>query len=197
MNSNESIISPIQRADEERALLERIGRRDTRALDQLYRCYAAPLFSYAYKMLSDRGDAEEVLQDTFVRIWRKAAQYDGKRSKPFTWSVMIIRGLALDRLRSRNKKSAIRSVPLDAVEEPHSSHDASLEHLFFSEASRKVQQALQTLPEAERRCLELVVFSEISHSQIAQQTQQPLGTVKARIRRGMAKLRIALERHGT
>lgn len=197
MNSNNLIEPAARRADEERSLLERIGQRDSRALSELYQYYAGPLYSYAYKMLSNHEDAEEVLQDTFVRIWKKAAKYDGERSKPFTWSVMIARGLTLDRLRRRNKKSAIKSVPLDVADEPSTSMDDCVEHLFFNEASRQVQQALQTLPEVDRRCLELVVFSEVSHSQIAQETQQPLGTVKARIRRGLVKLRIALERHGT
>lgn len=197
MNSNDLIEPAAHRADEERSLLQRIGQSDSRALSELYQCYAGPLYSYAFKMLANHEDAEEVLQDTFVRIWKKAAMYDGERSKPFTWSVMIVRGLTLDRLRRRNKKSAIKSVPLELVDEPLASTDDCLGHLFFSEASRQVQQAMETLPEVERRWLELVVFSEITHSQIAQETQQPLGTVKARIRRGLIKLRIALERHGT
>lgn len=197
MNVNDPIDSPRQRADKERVLLKRIARQDSSALNELYQCYAGPLYSYACRMLSDHEDAEEVLQDTFVRIWKKADQYDEERSKPFTWSVMIVRGLALDRLRSRHKKSALTTVPLDSVEEPGSSRHASLEHLFFNEAARQVQQALQTLPETERDCLERVIFSDTTHSQIAELTQQPLGTVKARIRRGFIKLRIALDHHGS
>ena len=81
--------------------------------------------------------------------------------------------------------------------EPHSGNDECISHLFFNEAARQVKQALGTLPEKERLCLEMVIFGEITHAQIAQQTQQPLGTIKARIRRGLIKLRLALECYGT
>lgn len=197
VNSNNPIPSPHRGVEDERALLQRIALKDTLALNELYRTYAGPLYSYALKMLSDREDAEEVLQDAFVRIWKKAKLYQSDRSKPFTWSVMIVRGLALDRLRRRHKKSALKSVPLDSVEEPHTEEQECLRHLFFSESSRLVEQALQTLPPAERSCLEMVIFSQTTHREIAQDTQQPLGTIKARIRRGLIKLRLALETHGS
>ena len=195
MNVNEPHLALQKRADGERDLLRRIAARETRALDELYQCYAGPLYSYAFKILSSHEDAEEVLQDTFVRIWKRAPKYDSAQSKPFTWSVMITRGLALDRLRRRSKKSALRLVPLESVEEPHSMTDDCISHLFFSESSRQVRQALDTLSQPERECLEWVIFSETTHQQIAERTQQPLGTVKARIRRGMIKLRTALEHH--
>ena len=162
VNVNEPSLALDVRTDEERALLKRIGRGDHAALDELYQAYAGPIFSYAYKMLSRHEDAEEVLQDVFVRIWKKAKYYDGTRSKPFTWSIMITRGLALDRLRKRNKKSALRTLPIDEVEEPCTQNDECITHLFFDEASRQVETALRTLPDEERRCLELVIFSEIT-----------------------------------
>ncbi len=180
------------RQTKERELLAKVARREHAALAELYQAYAAPLYSYAHKMLASCEDSEEVLQDAFVRIWRKAPDFDGGRCKPFTWAVMIVRGLCLDRLRKRNKKSAIHSVPLESVPEPHGRADDCISHLFFSESARQVKQAMDTLPAAERECVECVIFSEETHTQIAERLQQPLGTVKARIRRGLIKLRTTL-----
>ena len=86
-------------------LLRRIGEGQRAALQELYHLYSKPLYSYALKILGNQQDAEEVVQDAFVRYWKKAAKYDRSRSKPFAWAVMILRGICFDRLRQRKKLS--------------------------------------------------------------------------------------------
>src|SRR5262245_28007064 len=88
----------------EQRLLGRIGGGDAQALEELYRRYATPLYSFVCRMLSDRSDAADVLQECFCRIWKRASTYEPSRSRPFTWVVMLLRGLCLDRLRQRSSR---------------------------------------------------------------------------------------------
>ncbi len=186
---------PIANGELEIRLLSRMASRDPEALSELYRIYANPLFSFAMKSLGDQFEAEETLQDAFVRIWDKAPQYDPKLSKPFTWAVMITRGLCLDRLRKRSRKRRLHTLPLADHDDGATSTDASIADLFFSETTRIVKNALQELPQEERRCVRMAIFGEITHYQIAEELNQPLGTVKSRIRRGIIKLRDLLKDH--
>ena len=174
-------------------LFRRMANGDTAALTELYGLYANPLYSYAFKMLTDQEEAEEVLQDTFVRLWKKAAKFRPEASKPFTFSVMIVRGLCMDRLRKRNTRSKISIVGMTGVEDLAAPGNRGIERLYFSELTRKVRKAMQHLNEEERRCLELAIFGDATHPEISEQLGQPLGTVKSRIRRGLIKLRELLK----
>jgi RNA polymerase sigma-70 factor (ECF subfamily) len=181
--------------NKEARLFQRMAQGDHSALDELYAMYANPLFSYAYKMLGDQEESEEVLQDTFVRLWKKAGKFQPDISKPFTWSVMILRGLCIDRLRKRGTRAraSLVGISFTVVEDHVAQGNRGIERLYFSELTRKVRKALQQLNEDERHCLELVIFGEATHPEISDQLGQPLGTVKSRIRRGLIKLRELLK----
>ncbi|MGK0190520.1 MAG: RNA polymerase sigma-70 factor (ECF subfamily), partial [Verrucomicrobiales bacterium] len=174
-------------------LFERMGMGDSGALEELYQIYSNPLYSYAFKMLTNQEEAEEVLQDTFVRLWKKATKFRPEVSKPFTWSTMILRGLCLDRLRKRNVRSRIVVVELSIVENLACSSPKGIERLYFSELTSRVRKALQGVNAEERQCLELAIFGDATHPEIAEKLGQPLGTVKSRIRRGLIKLRELLK----
>ncbi len=164
-------------------LFHRLARGDRQALDDIYRHYATPLFSFAMKILGRREEAEEDLQDAFVRMWHKAAQFDPAKGRPYTWAVMIVRGLALDKRRSLGRQPA--AVSIDFA--PERSCDPA--EIFPDEAYRPLREAMVHLRPEERECLELAVWHDLSHPQIAADLRQPLGTVKSRLRRALAKLR--------
>jgi RNA polymerase sigma-70 factor (ECF subfamily) len=172
----------------EAALLRRVGAGDRKALQELYHLYSKPLYSYALKVLGNEQDAEEVVQDAFVRYWKKAAKYDPARSKPFAWAVLILRGICFDRLRQRKKLSHPPTLP-DSERFLEKLPDRSIESLAFRETAQFVRTAISRLAPEERSCIELAVFGEFSHSGIAEKLGRPLGTVKSQVRRGMGKLR--------
>ena len=175
------------------ALVARMARQDKGALKDLYHLYSKPLYSYAYKVLQNKEDVEECLQDAFVRLWAKAATYDPTKAKPFAWAVLILRGICFDRLRRRGKVSNIDTVPLSSKRGLDRVDDSTIESLSFRETTIRVKNALSLLEPEERQCLEMAVFGETSHSRIAATLNKPLGTVKSHIRRGLIKLRTLLE----
>jgi len=177
----------------EQQILHRLAARDSRAMVDLYQLYSTPLFSYAMKCLRDEADAEEALQDAFIKIWNQAGDFDPARSRPFTWCYMILRGLCFDRLRKRSaQKRRGQKIPLDDVNPKGTGQTEVIRRLIFHEHVAQIRTALRTLKPLERTYIEMAVFGEITHSEIAERVDEPLGTVKTRIRRGMIKLRKAL-----
>ena len=171
------------------ALFQRLAGGDRLALDEIYRHYATPLFSFAMKILGRREEAEEVLQDAFVKMWHKAAHFDPAKGRPYTWAIMIVRGLALDKRRSLVRQPT--AVSIDHAPE----RSCEPAEIFPDEAYRPLREAMVHLRPEERECLELAVWHDLSHPQIAADLRQPLGTVKSRLRRALAKLRGHLEAH--
>lgn len=175
-------------------LLAEIAAGQNGALAELYRRRGGVLLGVLLRILEDEREAEEVLQDTFVQLWQRAASYDAARSGPFTWMVMIARGLALDRLRRRSRQSAaFEGYRLNF--ERAESGDGLLRALE-RETSGRLSHALGTLPAEQREAIELAFWRGFTQEEIARSTGTPLGTIKARIRRGMLALRQRLkERH--
>lgn len=163
------------------------GRHE--ALACLYQRRGAALHALLIRMLGSAEEAEELLQDAFVLCWRRAAAYDPAKSSPWTWLVMIARGLAVDRLRSRSR----RQVHLSAYEQEVASLE--VEHVrphvpaADREVSDQVGAALHRLPDPQREAIELAFYRGWSHEEISRASGQPLGTVKSHIRRGMIALR--------
>ena len=182
-------------AQAEAHLIERIGKGCSRSFEELYRRYSGPLYSYAYQSLNSSQDAEESLQDTFVRVWDRASKYKVEKAHPFTWVMMILRGNCIDILRKRNAKRRAKSVELKAVHEPSIDAEQTFASLHLAETTEQVTRALDTLPEGDRQCLELAVFGQVSQSTISHQLKLPLGTVKTRIRRSLSKIRHLLQSH--
>lgn len=173
---------------EEACLIARTGTGDRAAFRKLYARYNAPLFSLAVRMLRDTGAAEEALQDAFLKIWRHAASFDSQRSRPFTWLATITRRTCIDHLRRSGRQA--ETVALDDFEP--ASTGTPREHLEEDEAAGRLHAALGAFPDAQRQALELALFTELTHPQIAERLQQPLGTVKTWIRRSLLTLRDSL-----
>jgi len=139
--------------------------------------------------MNDAGEAEEVLQEGFTYIWRKAASFDPSRSSAFAWAVMIVRNKAIDKLRVRQRGERLREkiagqTDLAAVSDEQSAHQPALR-----ERGELVRSALEQIGTDQRQALELAFFGGLTHAQIAEHLEVPLGTVKARIRRGLLKMR--------
>ncbi len=174
-------------------LLARIAQGDEQAFAQFYRRSADGLYGLALKMMNDPGEAEDVLQDGFSYMWRKAATYDPARSSPFTWAVMIVRNKAIDRLRTRQRQARI--VEKATVNFLHftDSDDASSREPERREDCAQVRAALAEIPGDQKQVVEMAFFGGLTHEQIAQQLDAPLGTIKARIRRGLMRMRDCLK----
>jgi RNA polymerase sigma-70 factor, ECF subfamily len=176
----------------EQRLLARIARGDSLALEELYRRYATPLYSFVCRMLSDRNDAADMLQECFCRIWKRAHTYEPVRSRPFSWVVMLMRGLCLDRLRQRSTRERGLQRLLDDAEN-FQVQASTVDNLFFAERCARIRRALESLSDIERRCIELSFFGGVPHGEIAAVLGLPLGTVKSRLRRSLLRLRLILK----
>jgi RNA polymerase sigma-70 factor, ECF subfamily len=176
-------------SEDESKLLRRIACGDRDAFTQLYDQIAGILFATALKILQDAKEAEDVLQEVFLQIWDKAGNYDPNLGKPITWTLTLTRNKAIDRLRSaqRRYKLVEQATPELAERQPTTGEN------FDADRNSIIRQAVQTLPVEQRQSIELAFFGGLTQDEISQNLQQPLGTIKARIRRGMIKLRDSLE----
>jgi len=172
-----------------------LGRRmrngDEDAFATFYDSFAPGLFSLIYGILRDQKESEDVLQEAFVQMWKRIATYDARRSSLFTWAVMISRHKAIDRLRARQRQSrfaeAVAGEP-DAVPSPGPVERAD-DAIARSDERERVRAALAQLSEGQRKAIDLAFFSGLTQTQISERLGTPLGTVKARIRRGLLALR--------
>lgn len=178
---------------EETDLLVATGRGDRAAFRRLYAHYSAPLFSLAVRFTGDHGAAEEVLQDAFVKIWRHAAGYDARKSRPFTWAVTILRRTAIDHLRKHRRMPAFNPLPEEvATPAELTTRETVRQTAEAREATGRVRDILATIEPPRRDALELALFSTLTHAEIAARLAQPAGTVKTWIRRGLLELRDTL-----
>jgi RNA polymerase sigma-70 factor (ECF subfamily) len=191
-------------------LMAAIGAGDESALARLYDRHGDAVFRLAYRLLGDRSGAEEVLQETMLAVWQKVEQYDPARAAPAAWLMRIARNRAVDRLRARGRRPATLSLvsagdardshglDLDAAIEAGSIVAAAplpLDPVAAADAAwlrDAVRAALDTLPDAERRALELAYYEELTQPEVAARLGWPLGTVKTRTRRALLRLRAAL-----
>ncbi|MGI8603481.1 MAG: RNA polymerase sigma factor [Verrucomicrobiales bacterium] len=177
-------------------LFDRLARRDVTAMSELYALYSGPIYSFALRALGSREDAEELLQDTFVRLWQRAPDYNPALSRPFTWAFLLARGLCMDRLRRAGRRARIHGMASMADErDVADSARRTVPNVISQDELRHVMRALQTLPAAERRAVEMAVFLEFTGQEIADDLREPLGTIKSRIRRGLKRLRQLLKYH--
>lgn len=171
-------------------LVVSIQRQDARALETLYDRYGVLTYSLALRVLGDPHDAEEVVQESFVNVWRAAKTYRSDRSSVRSWLLSIVHHRAIDKLRRR--QSRIQPVALD--DEMTIPDQADV----WQEVAQRltgddIRRALGALPPEQRETLELAYFKGYTHSQIAQLMEVPLGTVKGRMRMGLHKLKSLLE----
>ena len=171
------------------ALLRAIARGDEASLARLYDQYRVILFGLLVRILNSREEAEDVLQEVFLQVWRRAGDYDEQRGKPFTWLVTLTRSRAIDRLRVLSARQRLATSA--AQDQPAEASDA-LKETVRSEQKDIVRQALAELPEEQRRTLLLAYFEGLTQTEIAAKLNAPLGTVKTRMRSAMTKLRETL-----
>ena len=180
-----------------RELIERMARQDQTALKAFYEQYHKLVFSYALKILNCPDEAEEVTLEVFWQVWQQSGQYSQKRGTVTAWLIMMTRSRSIDRRRARERRNCILE-PMDTEGLGNSTLDASFDpekSLYWLERRRAILGALAEMNEKQRQAIELAFFKGLSQSEIADFLQEPLGTVKTRIRVGMQVLREKLKRY--
>jgi len=180
-----------ERAQDLVSLVELVATGDQSALAALYDATNRLIYSLVLRVLGDMSSAEEVLIDVYTQVWRQAASYDANRGAPLAWMATIARSRAIDRLRSGWQEQR-RKESLDVLGDAPSNASSPEESAAASELQKLVREALNVLTPEQRQVIELAYYSGLSHSEIAEKLNQPLGTVKTRTRLGMMKLRDAL-----
>ena len=168
--------------------MERLAKGDQEALGDLYDRHAGPVYALALRILQEPADAEDIVQEVFAQAWTQATRYDATRGAVSAWLLTVARSRAIDRLRARRARpdrTGIDHSPADIVD-PVARPDTQF---LSSEQVRVVRAALAELPLLQRVALELAYYEGLTHSEIAEQLEQPLGTVKTRIRQALLKLR--------
>jgi RNA polymerase sigma-70 factor, ECF subfamily len=168
-------------------LLQQIASRDRDAFRRFYDRYATLAFTFALRLLGSQSDAEDLVQEVFLQVWRQAQTYSAERGSPEAWLITITRSRAIDKLRSRRRRDMVTLSPDEPL---RGTGGAQMEHpTQASEAKLTVQGVLARLPEAQRLVLELAYFDGLTQSEIAARVGEPLGTVKTRMRAGLERLR--------
>jgi len=172
-------------------LLRRIAAQDREALAQLYDEIVGVLFATAIRILGDPLEAEEVVQDVFVQIWNKAGTFDLALGAPFHWALGITRNRCIDRLRARKRRALLFSDIGEMWDSTAS--EPAVEGALSVDELAAVRSAVASLPQEQRQAIEMAFFGGMTHPEIAEALREPLGTIKARIRRGMLRLRERLQ----
>jgi RNA polymerase sigma-70 factor, ECF subfamily len=176
--------------------MERIRQRDPSALELLYDRYGRPVYSLALRISQQHSSAEEIVQDVFLQLWRSADRYQATRGPLEPWLFTMARNRALDFLRLKREKQRRRE-DSDSEMVPAAVVSPDLEgEIDRAQRAAKVRALMNSLPEAQRRAIELAFFEGMSHSEIAAATGEALGTIKSWIRGGLLKLRESLEEAG-
>ena len=173
-------------------LVQQMKSGDEAAFANFYDRFAPGIFSMIYAILHDQKESEDVLQEAFVQMWKRSATYDPARSSLFTWAVMISRHKAIDRLRSRQRQSQLSEVIASESDILSVPADRADDALARREERERVRAALAQLGEGQREAIDLAFFGGLTQTEISERLGAPLGTVKARIRRGLLALREVL-----
>jgi RNA polymerase sigma-70 factor (ECF subfamily) len=179
--------------DKDAELLQRIGAMDRSAFAEFYDKYSALLFSIACRILNDASEAEDVLQETFIQIWEKAGDFNPKLGKASTWAGILVRNKAIDRVRASQRRARMANEAGVEYAVAAEVQETANGVVHGREKAKLIQSALVKLPSEQRRAIEMAFFSGLTQNEISEQLKEPLGTIKARIRRGMLSLRDRLE----
>ncbi|MGH2938662.1 MAG: sigma-70 family RNA polymerase sigma factor [Solirubrobacterales bacterium] len=174
-------------ADEE--LMPWIGRRDPEAFEVFYDRHGGAAFSLAYRILGERGAAEDCIQEAFISIWRSGGKFDAARGSVRSWTLSIVRNRAIDVLRSKAGKAPKMTFDDDEIIESRPSGELTDEEAMRHETATEVRGALSQLPDDQSKVIQLAYFGGFSQSEIAGMLNVPLGTVKGRMRLGLEKIR--------
>jgi RNA polymerase sigma-70 factor, ECF subfamily len=172
-------------------MLVQVARGDRAAFESLYRATSSKLFGICLRVLPDRADAEEVLQDVFTGIWNKAGQFDPERASAIAWLAMVARNKAIDRLRSLPARGTLASIEL--AEEIADSGPSPLRNTEAADDRGRLESCLGQLEPKRRALIRAAFFEGSTYEELAQRSASPLGSVKSWIRRGLLQLRGCLE----
>jgi RNA polymerase sigma-70 factor, ECF subfamily len=186
------MLDPQSVEESQTQLLGRIAAKDKQALAVFYDQMAGLLYSMAVRILGDPHDAEEVIQDAFVQIWRKAVTFDAALGTPSQWALSITRNRSIDRLRARHRRVRLMNELREEADVDLGRDEPPGHRALNQEDVAAIRSALNGLPDEQRQAIEMAFFSGMTHMEIADALREPLGTIKARIRRGMLKLRECL-----
>ncbi len=191
MDGPRNFSAEIERQQLKQALLGvAAGRRQ--ALADLYSRTRAKLFGIALRILADRSEAEDALQDIYVTIWRKAGSYDPDRASPITWLATLARNRAIDRLRSAARPRA--SAPIEAAEDEPDERQDAFEALAAGQEQVRLMRCVDELEQRQSAAIREAFFRGLTYAELAERSGVPLGTMKSWIRRGLLRLRECLER---
>jgi RNA polymerase sigma-70 factor, ECF subfamily len=177
-------------ADED--LMPLVAREDPLAFEVFYDRHAGAAYSLAYRIVGSRTAAEDVTQEALLSIWRSGARYDRARGSVRAWTLGIVRNRAIDLLRKESGRSPKLAVGGDEILERHAAEELTDTEAVRRETAEEVRGAIQELPEDQSRVIGLAYFGGFSHSEISEMLNEPLGTVKGRMRLGLDKIRATL-----
>jgi RNA polymerase sigma-70 factor (ECF subfamily) len=178
------------------SLLSRVALQDRAALRSLYDATAGRLLAIVQRMLDDRAMAEDVIQDTFVTVWQRAAQFPQLRTSPLAWLTTIARHRAIDLMRKRKPETSLTWQGDDGQEHQHDVADDSgtpQDQLQGRQDDSRLSHCVSTLDEAPRQAVLLAYYEGLTHEELAARLQRPLGTVKTWVRRSLLQLKTCLE----
>jgi RNA polymerase sigma factor (sigma-70 family) len=187
---------PVNEQSDE-ALIQAIAGGAVWAMEPLYQRYSRILYSLVYRMVSDHQVAEDLIQDAFLSVWRRAISYSPQSGAVRSWLISIVHHRTIDYLRSVRRRSVLKETTWEEVEvDERAAFPDVWEEAWRSVQSAQVRAALMNIPTEQRMVIELAYFQGWTHSEIAAGCQIPLGTVKARLRLGLIHLKRALEKMG-
>lgn len=175
------------------ALLRRAGRGDRPAFAELYRRTSSTLFAVCLRMLRDRGEAEDTLQETYIVVWRSAASFDDSKGRAITWLITVARNRSIDRLRRRRDVLVDDEGLIAEVADESPTPAASAES---SDAHRRLNECLDALEPQQRSAVRAAFFTGATYNELAARGKVPLGTMKSWIRRSLLQLRGCVDRSG-
>jgi RNA polymerase sigma-70 factor (ECF subfamily) len=187
---------PDERQQADNRLVQRVAQGDKQAFAELYDRFSRPLYATALRVVRDPTEAQDIVHDAFVTLWEKAGTFETNRGNAFAWVVTLVRNRAIDRVRMRRRRADLisASAPSDLGYDENVSGAIADDQAALGDQASAVRAAVATLPADQKRALELAFFSGLTQQQIAEKLSEPLGTVKARIRRALLKLRDSLAR---
>jgi RNA polymerase sigma-70 factor (ECF subfamily) len=178
--------------ESDRELAARLQRRETRAMADLYDRFGRLVYSVIYAIVRDSGIAEDLLQETFLRIWNRSAGFDAERGALGPWLLTVARNRAIDHIRSAGARNSRNVIELESRE--HKSQDLGAEiDLQNKDRAKVIRAAMDRLTENQRRVIELAYYEGLSQTEMAEKLGQPLGTIKTWVRGALKKLREELQ----
>ena len=189
--ADSSVLERDAMADAVDALLLRVATGDQPAFEALYRSTSGKLLGICLRVLSDRTEAEDVLQDVYVTVWNKAGQFDASRASPITWLAMIARNKAIDRLRAT--PAAARTAPIELAETVADPTASPVSEAEAAVENARLGHCMEQLEARRRSLIRTAFFEGATYEELARRIGSPIGSVKSWIRRGLMQLRACLE----